>query len=42
MNAEKLSQMVREVNETEVKVEDKLTDSVYFCNGKKQLFKRVE
>lgn len=42
MNAEELSQMVREVNETEVKTEDKLTDSVYFYNRKKQLLKRVE
>lgn len=41
LKAEELIQMVKEINASEVRAEDKLTDSVYHYNRKKQQFCRM-
>ena len=42
LKTEELIQMVKEINASEVRAEDKLTDSVYYYNRKKQQLRRVE
>ena len=41
LKVEELIQMVKEINASEVRAEDKLTDSVYHYNRKKQQFCRM-